>query len=232
MNDKFSSDQMSEFMKYLATSDLGEGDRLPPLSELSKILGISIASLREQLEVARVMGLVEVRPRTGIRRRRYTFKPAVLHSLVYAQVVDEGSFRAFSDLRNHIETSYWYQAVGLLTSEDHRELRELVVKAMEKLHGSPVQIPHQEHRQLHLTIYKRLNNPFVMGLLEAFWELYEAYGLGYYTDLNYQERVWDYHHRMVEAICNRNFNVGYDALNEHMDLIFQRSKNVPYHAFE
>ncbi len=232
MNDKLPSDQLSEFMKYLATSNLGEDDRLPPLSELSKILGISIASLREHLEVARVMGLVEVKPRTGIRRKHYTFKPAVLQSLFYAQAVNEDSFRAFSDLRNHIETSYWYQAVGMLTSEDHQELRGLVAKAMEKLHGTPVQIPHQEHRQLHLTIYKRLNNPFVMGLLEAFWEMYEAYGLGYYTDLNYQERVWDYHKRMVEAICSRNFNVGYDALTEHMDLIFQRNKSIPYHTFE
>lgn len=232
MNNKLSSDQMSEFMKYLATSDLGENDRLPPLTELSKVLGISIATLREQLEVARVMGLVEVRPRTGIRRLPYTFKPAVLTSLMYGQAVDESLFQAFSDLRNHIETSYWYQAVGLLTSEDHQELRDLVKRAMDKLHGTPIQLPHQEHRQLHLSIYKRLNNPFVTGLLEAFWDLYEAHGLSYYVDLNYQERVWDYHHRMVEAICSRNFNVGYDALTQHMDLIFERTRKLPYHTFE
>lgn len=232
MNDQLISDRLSEFMKYLATSDLDEDGRLPPLSELSKILGISIASLREQLEVARVMGLVEVKPRTGIRRLAYQFKPAVMQSLAYSQAVDDDTFAAFSDIRRHIETSFWYQAVGLLTSEDHRELRELIQKAMDKLHGTPVQIPHQEHCQLHLSIYKRLNNPFVMGLLEAFWEMYEEYGLGYYTDLNYQERVWDYHHRMVEAICNKNFNIGFDALTQHMDLIFQRTKSPSFQRFE
>ncbi len=232
MNQKFSSDQLSEFMKYLATSDLGENDRLPPLSELSHHLGISIASLREQLDVARAMGLVEVRPRTGIRRLTYTFKPAVLQSLAYGQVVSPDTFAQYSDLRTHIETAYWHQAVGLLNDEDHQDLRDLVKKALDKLHVAPIQIPHQEHRQLHLTIYKRLNNPFVMGLLEAFWELYEAYGLGFYTDLNYQERVWDYHSRMVEAICNRNFDAGFEALTQHMDLIFQRARALPYLAFE
>jgi len=116
MNDKFNSDRLSEFLQYLATSDLGDNERLPPLSQLSKILGISIASLREQLEVARVMGLVEVKPRTGIRRLPYSFKPAVLQSLAYSLAVYQKTFSAFSDLRNHIETSYWYQAVGLLTS--------------------------------------------------------------------------------------------------------------------
>jgi DNA-binding FadR family transcriptional regulator len=232
MNQKFTSDQLSEFMKYLATSDFGENDRLPPLTELSRQLGISIASLREQLEVARVMGLVEVRPRTGIRRLPYTFKPAVLQSLAYGQIAEEGTFALFSDLRRHIESAYWYQAVGLLNAEDHDELRDLVKKAFEKLHGTPIQIPHQEHHQLHLTIFRRLNNPFVIGILEAFWELYEAYGLGFYTDLNYQERVWDYHNRMVEAICCRNFNIGFEALTQHMDLIFQRTRALPNLAFE
>jgi len=232
MNQKFSSDQLSEFMKYLAASDLGQTDRLPPLTELSRQLGISIASLREQLEVARAMGLVEVRPRTGIRRLPYTFKPAVLQSLAYGQIADENTFSMFSDLRRHIESAYWYQAVSLLNSEDHEEMRGLVKRALDKLHGTPIQIPHQEHRQLHLTIYKRLNNPFVMGILEAFWELYEAYGLGFYTDLNYQERVWDYHNRMVEAICSRNYNVGFEAMTQHMDLIFQRTRALPNLAFE
>jgi len=46
MNDKFNSDRLSEFLQYLATSDLGDNERLPPLSQLSKILGIIIASLR------------------------------------------------------------------------------------------------------------------------------------------------------------------------------------------
>jgi DNA-binding FadR family transcriptional regulator len=35
---------------------------------MSKELGVSVALLREQLEVAKAIGLVEVRPRTGIRR--------------------------------------------------------------------------------------------------------------------------------------------------------------------
>ena len=36
MNDQLISDRLSEFMKYLATSDLDEDGRLPPLSELKQ----------------------------------------------------------------------------------------------------------------------------------------------------------------------------------------------------
>ena len=66
---------ISDFMRYLAAHDGAEGS-LPPLTDLSRELGISVAALREQLEVARALGLVEVRPRTGTRRLAYSFAPA------------------------------------------------------------------------------------------------------------------------------------------------------------
>lgn len=224
LRERVSNNQLSEFMRYLASGETREGDRIPPLTEMSRELGISTASLREQLEVARSMGLVEVRPRTGIRRLPYTFKPAVVQSLIYAASIDPRAFDDFSDLRNHIEMTYWHIAVDLLSAEDQKELVSLIARAREKLAGEPVQIPHIEHRQLHLTIYKRLNNPFVTGFLEAYWEVYEAIGLDVYTDLAYLETVWNYHARMVDAICQGDYDTGYAALVEHMDLIYQRSK--------
>lgn len=230
---KQNANQLSGFLKYLADTNCKDGcDRVPSISELSQTLGISVASLREQMEVAKAMGLVEARPRTGIRRLPYDFKPAVVQSLNYAMKVEPDAFADYSNLRSHIEAAYWYEAVNLLTAQDHQELRELIARAFEKLHGQLVQIPHAEHKTLHLTIYRRLGNPFVMGLLEGFWEVYEVYGLDVYSDLAYHERVWDYHARMVEAICNRNFTVGYDALMEHMDLIYQREKKPVTQAFE
>lgn len=233
LRDTIPSDRLSEFLCYLACNDAnGQGDRIPPLAELSSELGLSVASLREQLEVAKAMGLVEARPRTGIRKLPYTFRPAVVQSLNYGLVVSPEAFKNYSDLRNHIEAAYWSQAVQSLNEADHAELRNLIARAQEKLHGQPVQIPHAEHRALHLAIYKRLNNPFVTGLLEAYWEVYEAFGLNVYSDLEYHIRVWDYHARMVEAICNHNITDGYETLLEHMDLIYQREKKPVNQAFE
>ncbi len=224
MRDRASLDKISEFMKYLAATENSESDRIPPLTELSQELGISVASLREQLEVARTVGLVEVKPKTGIRRLPYTFTPAVVNSLSYAVRTDPAIFRSFSDFRNHIEMAYWYQAVSLLTPEDVEKLKNLLVSAQAKLHGFRAQIPHHEHRELHLMIYRRLDNPFVMGVLEAYWEIYEAVGLDVYTDLNYLERVWSYHQRMVDSISSGNYAAGYQALVEHTELIFQRAR--------
>jgi DNA-binding FadR family transcriptional regulator len=224
--------KLSKFMEYLAQSASEGREFLPSLNELSDQLGMSISTLREELQVAKAMGLVEVKPRTGIRCLPYKFSPAVSLNLAYAVSIDHSRFREFSDLRSHTEASYWYQAVSNLTLEDVAELKEIIKKAQGKLSADPVQIPHLEHRQLHLTIYRRLNNAFVEGILESYWDIYESIGLNVYEDRVYLERVWNYHHQMVEAIAKSDFLSGYQALIAHMDLLFQREQNNAKIPFE
>ena len=213
-----------EFLDYLVDTAKGDGvtDRLPSLNDLSKELGLSVSRLREQLEVARAMGLVEARPRTGIRRLPYSFLPAVKQSLTYAVSLKRDNFESFSDLRRHIESAYWHQAVEKLTPQDHEALRKLLDQAWDKLRGNPIEIPQEEHRELHLLIYRRLDNPFVLGLLEAYWDAYEAVGLNVYADYYYLNEVWKYHQRMVDAICGGDYMEGFNALLEHTDLIYHR----------
>jgi DNA-binding FadR family transcriptional regulator len=221
LRDRLSTD-ISEFMRYLASHPEAESG-LPSLTELSRELGISLAGLREQLEVARALGLVEVRPRTGTRRRPFSFAPAVRQTLSYAVALDDGHFGKFAELRNHIEAAYWDEAVRKLEPEDKQELRRLIIRAQEKLSGTPVQVPHEEHRKLHLLIYRRLDNLFVTGLLEAYWDSYEAVGLNMYAgSIDYLHEVWEYHAQMVEAICSGDFAAGREALLEHVDLLAHR----------
>lgn len=212
----------NEFIQYLIATQRKDPDceHLPSLKDLSRELGISVASLREQVEVARALGLVEVRPRTGIRRLPYSFLPAARASLFYAIGIDQRSFEDIAMLRNHLEAAYWREAVALLTPQDHAELRTLVERAWEKLEGDHIQIPHAEHRQMHLGIFRRLNNPFVLGLLEAYWDAYEAVGLNTYTSYDYLRRVWEYHQQIVEAIGRGDVEAGYRLLVEHSDMLY------------
>jgi DNA-binding FadR family transcriptional regulator len=212
-----------DFLEFLANgSTNGHGDRLPSLEALSEKHGVSISVLREQLQVARAMGLVEVRPRTGIKRLPYSFAPAVRESLFYAMARDRQSFDQFANLRAHIERAYWFEAVEQLTVEDLAELRELVAKAEEMLNGDPIRVPHAEHRRMHLLIYRHLQNPFVLGMLEAYWDAYERVGLSRYAGIKYLQQVWDFHRRIVDAIAGGKFEQGHQMLNEHFELIDKR----------
>ncbi len=219
--------QSSPFLEYLASAGLNDPEeRIPALNDLSKELGVGLSVLREQLEVARALGLVEVKPRTGIRRLPYSFFPAVQQSLSYAIRRSPLSFEAFADLRNHLEACYWDEAVRKLNDSDKADLQTLIARALAKLNSPVVQIPHEDHRQLHLLIYRRLDNPFVLGILEAYWDSYEAIGLNVYTDLSYLQEVWHYHQQMVDAICSGNYAAGYTALVTHKDLLFHRQGSI------
>lgn len=215
--------KISEFLRYLASNENAENG-LPTLTELSQELGVSIASLREQLEVARALGLIEVKPgRGGTRRRAFSFTPAIRQSLGYALALDDQHFRKYSELRNHVEAAFWYEAVKLLTPEDKADLQQVIERAWDKLRRTPIQVPHEEHRNLHLLIYSRLENPFVTGILEAYWDAYEAVGLNVFAGgYEYLQEVWGYHQAMIESICNGNFKAGYEALVAHTDLLYHR----------
>ena len=212
----------SEFIHHLLTQASQPGDRLPPLHELSTALGLSVGKLREQMEVARMLGLIEVSPRRGIVRTEYNFLHAVRLSLLTALTIDPQHFATFSSLRSHLEVAYWQEAVALLTPEDKAHLRSLVAAAWCKLNQARAQIPYQEHREFHLAIFRRLENPFVLSLLEAYWDAYEAVELNTYADYRYLEKVWHYHERIAEAIGDGNYDLGQALLIEHMRLLSNR----------
>jgi DNA-binding FadR family transcriptional regulator len=210
----------SDLLDYIAErSSTFENGKLKPLDQLSSELGISTGKLREQLEVARALGIVEVKPKTGIRLTQYNFAPAVRFSLLYALSQDHTLFEMFSDLRNHVEFGFFHEAVAKLTPEDHAQLRALVQQAWGKLEVQPIRIPHAEHRALHLTIFQRLNNPFVRGLLEAYWDAYEAEGYNVVSDYAYLQEVWQHHEGIVNAIISGDQDEAYRLLVQHTKLI-------------
>lgn len=213
---------LSKFLTYLASRDESDSEGIPALDELSKELEINRAALREQVAVARALGLVAVKPRTGTRRLAYTFTPALEQSLGYAILHDRENFDKYSDLRTHVESAYFHQAAKELQEEDILELKELVKKAWGKLRGSPAKIPHQEHRDLHLLMYRRLDNVFVTGILETYWAAYEAVELNVFTDYTYLTEVWQYHTDIVEAIERGEYNIAHQLLLDHTELITAR----------
>lgn len=214
----------SDLLDYIVEQRCQQGDQLPPLNELSDTLGINVGKLREQLEVARSLGMVEVRPRTGVRLKAYDFLPAVRLSLLFAIAMDKTQyFETFTELRNHIEVAFWNEAAARLTPEDRAGLRALVNSAWAKLNNVPfIQIPHNEHRKFHMGIFARLENPFVIGLLEAYWEAYEAVELNTYADLHYWQEAWKYHERILEHIENEEYDAAKEAFIAHTRLLRHR----------
>ena len=203
---------LSEFLTFLASVPEDNDQRIPPLNELSKQLGISVATLREQLEEARSLGIVEVKPKAGIRKLPYNFSSALKPGLTYAIHGGCISYQQFADLRKHLETAYFIEATQKMDTDTIDQLDDLVNSAIEIIKNNPGKVPAEEHRSFHTLIYKNLNNQYLDGILDAFWEVYHLSGLEVYPDFTYVERVWQYHARIVEQLRNRNYSAGLSLL--------------------
>jgi DNA-binding FadR family transcriptional regulator len=212
----------SAILDYIVQHQLQPGDYLPTIPQLSQELGVSVSKIREELATARALGLVDTRPRAGTQVQPFCFAPAASLSAIYALSLNRQHFYEFSRLRASVELSFWHEAVAQLTASDIQALRDMLAAARLKLVHVPVEVPFEEHRSLHLTFFRPLDNPFVQGILEAYWAAYQAFGVGLYAELSYHHEVWDYHERMVECVARGDFDGGHQALRDHMTLLRHR----------
>jgi DNA-binding FadR family transcriptional regulator len=201
--------------------------RLPPIEELAEKLGLSRGKIREELIAAQASGIVEMRPGDGTYVRRFDFYSTIRRPVLFAALSDYRHFEELYRLRVQLEVGSWEQATSQLTPEDRLGLQRTVERALRKLEGTPVEIPHGEHRSLHLGIYRGLANPFVVGILQVYWDAYEAVGLHRYFDYSYYQKMWESHRELAEAIAAGRYEEGKSVLLSHFTLLDGRLSGGP-----
>jgi len=216
----------SEFIDYLVTHERHGSKRLPPLSQISEETHLGVGKLREQMAVAKALGLIDVAPRRGIEALNYDFLPAVRASLEAGMALDESCFLEFADLRMSLESSFWVNAVASMTDADLQRLAQLCREAHAKLNGTPVEIPRAEHREFHLTVFRNLDNPFVLALLTAYWDVYQTVAPKYYEELAHLQEIWVYHQTIVDALQAGDIPRSLEQHIKHMQLLEVRRNHV------
>jgi DNA-binding FadR family transcriptional regulator len=207
--------------KELATPG-GEPMKLPPMEDLAEKLDISRGKLREEMVVMQAYGVVDMRPGDGTYVCPFDFYEAIRILVLYSTACDWRNFDRLYRLRVQLESGFWEEATSSLGDEDKQELQHILEQAEVKLKGTLVEIPHREHRNFHLLIYSRLDNTFVQGLLNAYWDAYEAVGLHRYFDFNYFEEMWRSHREIADAILTGRCQEGKEILAQHFTLLDSR----------
>lgn len=215
------------FLRYLVDQGLkaqqrDEPTKLPPMDELAKEMGVSRGKLREELISAQAWGIVEMRPGAGTYVRPFDFYTPVRTTVLFGIACDRRSFDRYYDLRAKLEIAFWEEAATKLGREEKDRLHEIVDLAEQRLQGSPVEIPHREHRDFHLLVFSNLGNEFVLGLLRAYWDAYEAVGLHLYFDYSYYEKMWRDHRALAEIIEEGRHEDGEKILLRHFTMLRAR----------
>jgi DNA-binding FadR family transcriptional regulator len=213
-------------LQYIVDEELashnGQPVKLPPMEELAESLAISSGKLREELVAVQAYGVVDMRPGDGTYVCPFDFYTAIRTLVLYGTACDWKHFDHFYKLRVQLEVGFWEEAVSKLTEDDKQKLQRTLAHAERKLKASRAEIPHKEHRDLHLLVFRRLENEFVQGLLKAYWDTYEAVGMHRYFDYSYYERIWADHRNMVEAIAAGKSEEGKRILTDHFKLLENR----------
>ena len=222
-------DALPSILRYLADRDRcvkGKNSKLPPIGELAATLGISQGKLREELIAAEAFGIVEMRPGDGTYVRAFDFYSAIRAVTLYGIACDSAQFDQFYEVRSQLELAFLEQAAQRLTAEDFAQLHRILKEANRRLTGSPVEIPHREHRDFHLLIFSRLPNGFVQGVLKTYWEAYEIVGLHLYFDFSYFEKMWSSHRTLVEELEAHRYDEARAALATHFDFLSARLQST------
>ena len=209
----------SKFLHYLIERKIQPTEKLPSINDLAKELEMSPGKVRENLEVARQLGFVTVKPRIGIVRQPLSFAPSILQTMLFGLGTGEVEFSQLSQLRQIIEAGFWAEAVEKLEPNDINELKRLIDEAWKKLRGTPVHVPNSEHRALHLLIFSRLENPLVQGILSTYWDAYEASELTRFANYQYWLDVWEHHEKIVCALEQKEYEKGKQLLIKHFALL-------------
>lgn len=209
-----------------------EGKSIPSIAQLSEDLGLSTSAVREQLEVARQLELVEVKTKTGIHTSSFSAAPAISLVYRYGLEMQPDLIWDLLSVRQHLELSYWQEAVVNLTKKDIDYLAEIIETAFKKLNNRPVIIPIKEHKEFHLAIYRPLNNSFLNDIMESYWNISLETGIHNLTDKTYLQNVWAYHRKIQQAIATKEFDLGYQALITHFELVRTQRKAELKQRFE
>ena len=216
-------DLRSDLLNYLIQSQFKAGDRIPTISQLaeSEHLGISPSKIREQLEVARALGFIDVKSKTGMRFNEYEFGSAIRLSVFFALAQEpELYFEYFTDLRVQLEIGSWFAMCESLGSQEFVALHEIIQAARQKLQDERwVQIPHREHGQFHRMLFSKIDNPFINGILNVYWEAYEAIEPRRYASFAYHQKVWDYHEGIANELEGGDFMKAQATYMEHAQLL-------------
>ena len=105
------------------------GDRLPPETELCRLLSVSRGSVREAMKILSALGIVEVKRGDGTYISTGSGE-VMFDPLLFSMIVSQPEFAELKELRVILEKNVVRLAILHATDDDLRHLRECVQKTV------------------------------------------------------------------------------------------------------
>jgi GntR family transcriptional repressor for pyruvate dehydrogenase complex len=214
------SDQITErILSLIRENQLRPGDKLPPERELSSLMGVSRATVREALRSLAMMNVIELRHGSGTFVT--SLEPQLLvenFALVFS--LSDHSFLQLIEAREVIEPGATALAAQRITEEEIGVLEDILKRSEECLKNTPEEFP-QLDIEFHAKIAEYSGNVLLMRIMQAITQMSIASSQRTAsTDIGYStrriQRAIRMHTDILEAIKAHDANAARQRMFDHL----------------
>jgi GntR family transcriptional repressor for pyruvate dehydrogenase complex len=204
-----------ELRNYIESSDLKDGDKLPPEKELAVALGASRTAVRESLRGLESLGYIESVHGVGWRVKKFDFD-ALLKNLPYGLNRDLENFREVLEVRIALERIFLIRSLENFKPADIGRLRRVLDRIEEKIAASATDEELNElNAEFHTLLHAPSKNSFLQGLMGVFSNIQSR--LSSPTPYTVRDRgeFLNVHRALMAAIEKRDSTMLESALKNH-----------------
>jgi GntR family transcriptional repressor for pyruvate dehydrogenase complex len=218
---KISDEVYKQIVSLISNGQLKPGDKIPSERELSSEIGISRQSIREALNRAEVMGLIEVRQGEG------SFILSSLEGLLkppLTVIIEKEVERIFDflEIRKLVEGWCAEKAALEATSEELEDMKEILDKM--KIVASKDKQWEELDLELHLSIAKATHNIIAIHIMDALKVNFSLF-FKFTKSMPSSERLdvlWQHHHEIIDAIVRKNSRLAKQKVVTHLNFIEEK----------
>ena len=220
---KLSDEVYKQIVALISSGELKPRDKIPSERKLAADMGISRQSIREALNRAEVMGLIEVRQGEGsfiLSSINGSIKPPL--TLIIEKEADR--IFDFLEIRKLLEGWCAEKAAGQATGEELQNMEELLDE-MKKVASKDKQWEELD-LELHLSFAKATHNVIAVHMMEALKSNFGPF-FRFTKSMPSSEKIevlWQHHYEIFQAITHRDPETAKKKVIEHLDFIEAKLK--------
>ena len=220
---KLSDEVYKQIVSLISCGKLNPGDKIPSERELAADLRISRQSIREALNRAEVMGLVEVRQGEGsfiLSSVKKALKPPL------TLIIEEEAGRIFDflEIRKLVE-GWCAEKAAIEATEEDLENMAKILDEMKKVASKDKQWEVLD-LDLHLSFAKATHNVIAVHIMEALKSNFKPF-FKFTKSMPSSEKIeilWQHHYEIYKAIKLRDPETSKQKVIDHLDYIREKLK--------
>lgn len=198
----------------ISSGEYKPGDYLPTERELSEMMDVSRASVREALRVLEYIGLIECKPKNGTNI--VYVSPEILANRLHTIDIrsSNSNFESLIELRETLEPKIAEIAAQKATDEDIK----LIQKHIYNLGDEGIDEDEFENSDalFHLYIAQASKNIFFIRIMEMLFEMLKEVRKKTVISYHRREGIFEEHKLIFESIQSRDIEKSAMAMKQHL----------------